>query len=310
MSKQRPTTARVLSLPVEPHTRRRTRAAGRTPSSDYLTSYRTTRGVHWIAVDLAAVSEILAAATSAGIEFSDRLALVDLHAAIERGTLRPFRYYAKRWRWSERRTRTLFEREELLAARASRSKRGTQQGHAGDTGSGESGEDSIPGDTRGTQEAHSIEQRRGDREKGARAPSISDPPTGKKKRPAPRPDKRDERAREAQRIAGAIVYPAELDTPEVRLEFARWIYFRLYIHKKKLTFEDPAGVVDHFQMQIDRAVNNNASKYYIAGGAAGYIAALVLSRAEQWQAPYPDKDFEKTLNPDRPRRDLSHVPLI
>lgn len=283
---------RIIRLPHNQHARTKPRRrARRVIPEDYLHAYRNERGVRWVAVDLAAIDEILAAALLAGIEFSDRLALVDLHVAVTRDDLRPFRWYAARWRWSERRARTLFEREGLLE------KPPSQKRHEGVTGNADSKKKKKKVVTEASRRRHGIllEREKQERESpDSPAPGAGDPeqkePTPKKRRSAA--DESDVAAELAERI----IYPDTLDTPDVRAEFAKWILFRMFTLPRAKTGAKIAGdPLEFFQTQIDHATRSG--KFYIPGGSAGYVAALVESREQQWRHPYPDRDFNGQSSP-------------
>jgi len=148
---------------------------------------------------------------------------------------------------------------------------------------------------------------------GEAAPCVNDSGGAQRPRtakPKAKPTK-DDRERIAERIASAVKYPAGLDTAEVRAEFARWIYFRRFILPKAqrathIAAEDETGVVAFFQAQIDHAAKEGG-KYYVPGGAAGYVAALRVSRESQWRHPYADKDFKPSIASGS--RDYSYVPI-
>lgn len=291
-----PAVGRIIPLPHDQKQRNKRRRARRAIPEDYLHNYRNDRGIRWVAVDLAAIDEILAAALLAGIEFSDRLALVDLHAAITRDDLRPFRWYAARWRWSERRARTLFEREGLLE------KPPSQKRHESVTRNGESKKKKATSVTKPSRKRHSILLEREKEEiqsPGNPAPGAGDPdrdegttpPVERKRRRTP-----DDESTIAAELAKRIIYPETLDTPDVRAEFARWILFRMFTLPRAKPGAKIAGdPLEFFQTQIDHATRSG--KFYIPGGSAGYVAALVESREQQWRHPYPDRDFNGQSSP-------------
>lgn len=63
---------------------------------------------NWIAIDTDDTYGIIEAWIEAGLPFPEALARIDLIYWIDRRSVRPFRYYAKRWGWGEKRARLLF----------------------------------------------------------------------------------------------------------------------------------------------------------------------------------------------------------
>jgi len=86
------------------------------PSRDILAAYQRS-GVSWQAVDREAVREAIDIAIAAGVVFTERLAIMDLHYWIDRQSVRPYRYYAPRWKWGPKRVYNLFRRVGVFGAR-------------------------------------------------------------------------------------------------------------------------------------------------------------------------------------------------
>jgi hypothetical protein len=77
------------------------------PSKEILFNYQR-GGTSWQAIDSATVRELLDMVILTSKPFTERQALMDLHYWVDRQDVKPYRYYAKRWQWGNRKTYNLF----------------------------------------------------------------------------------------------------------------------------------------------------------------------------------------------------------
>jgi len=126
------------AMPQDPPARKRPHGSAlrQQPPRSILTDYQRS-GVSWQAVDREAVFTACDALARAGVEFTDALALMDLHAWIDRQQVKPYRYYAKRWNWGEKRVYNFML---ALGIYGTRGASGEQKGASGEqTGAKQAG---------------------------------------------------------------------------------------------------------------------------------------------------------------------------
>jgi hypothetical protein len=241
------------------------------PSRSILTDYQRS-GVSWQAVDREAVYAACDALARAGVEFTEALALMDLHAWIDRQQVKPHRYYAKRWGWGEKRAYRLmcdagiYGPEDEEQTGTSREQTGTK----GAVNEPENADQDTSREQTGTSRTQYPS-------------SLSESPSGEEKTPLPPeggtgtegpPPKRSRSAPiTAEAILSGVPVPLSLDTPAFRATWERWVRLRLKLKRVK----EPIALF------TDQLVDCEAA------GEETAIVVLKASIRGEWQGLFFDR---------------------
>lgn len=99
---------RTIDPPVPYSAKVRTMDDPKNDTSDILQDVRDAG--NWLPVAIRTVENIIAIYIRSGDQFPDDIALMDLHYWIDKGSVKPHRYYAARWQWGPKRVYNLFVR--------------------------------------------------------------------------------------------------------------------------------------------------------------------------------------------------------